>query len=70
MSIANGRGQLVRFFGSVLPVLLIPQRESGPLLHIGTPLLGQLSGSGSNQIDFSYIVNIFLDPRILVKLKN
>jgi hypothetical protein len=38
--------------------------------HIGTPLLGQLSGSGSIQIDFSYIVNMFLDPRMPVKLQN
>jgi WD40 repeat protein len=29
---ANGREQLVRFFGSVLPVFPIPQRDSGPHL--------------------------------------
>jgi hypothetical protein len=70
MSIANGRERLARFFGSVLPVLPTPQRESGPRFHIGTPLLGQLSGSDRIQIDFSYIVNMFVDPRMLVKLQN
>jgi hypothetical protein len=58
------------FPNSVLLVLPTLQRESGPRFHIGTPLLGQLSGSGSIQIDFSYIVNMFLDPRIIVKLQN
>jgi hypothetical protein len=47
------------------------RRENRVLaFHIGTPLLGQLSGSGSIRIDFSYIVNMFLDPRILVKLQD
>jgi hypothetical protein len=38
--------------------------------RIGTLSLGQLSGSDSIQIDFPYIANMFLDPRMLVRLQN
>jgi hypothetical protein len=71
MSVAIGREQSVRF--SQLRSACIPyftDRIRTSLFHIFTLLFGQLLGSDSIQIDFSYTVNIFLDPRMLVKLQD
>jgi hypothetical protein len=71
MSVAVGREQSVRF--SQIRSACIPyftDRIGASLFHIFTLLFGQLLGSESIQIDLSYTVNMFLDPRMLVKLQN